>query len=428
MKLLKPIKCAYCESEFQPANSRVRFCSPTCGFAGRSTRAKTENHERSGQRVESSKSDGDRREVSRVVSEPIRNDKDLARVCEIDLQEWEIERWVCNVWEGFAKVGDKGSERIETVQNHQVKAWLKRRVPVVATREIVGGLLATFKKTAPKGFPKPKKPKRSGIMLEAGLYDHHFGLLAWGEETGWGNYDMKEASEIWSRALEAIVERSAVFAPEKILFPIGNDLVHIDSRKGMTTAGTPQDIDTRYRKIVQGVRALVCDTVERLAANVAPVEIISVPGNHDWETTFHITDALDCYFHNHKGVKVRNEPSKRKYVQWGGNLIMVTHGNQRGGQTKLRGLANVMAAERPEAWSKSHTKEIHCGHLHHETVYEHYGVVVRRIRSLSPPSAWASEEGFVGAKRGAEAFVFHDRDGLIATTRFSVDDRPIEII
>ena len=66
-------------------------------------------------------------------SSNIRTLDDLIRVCKIDLDVWEIERYIVNKWEVAAK-GNDG------VMNHsplyQVKAWLKKK-EIVNAKEVI---------------------------------------------------------------------------------------------------------------------------------------------------------------------------------------------------------------------------------------------------------------------------------------------------
>jgi hypothetical protein len=47
---------------------------------------------------------------------------DLVKFCDIDLNEWEIERWICNKWEVGAKDANKV---IQITPLFQIKLWLK---------------------------------------------------------------------------------------------------------------------------------------------------------------------------------------------------------------------------------------------------------------------------------------------------------------
>ncbi len=63
-------------------------------------------------------------------SKRIKTLDDLIEQCEIDLDEWLIERHVINKWEVGAKFGVKGYEEFVVKPLFQVKVWLVKRRPV----------------------------------------------------------------------------------------------------------------------------------------------------------------------------------------------------------------------------------------------------------------------------------------------------------
>lgn len=59
-----------------------------------------------------------------IKAEKVTSLEDLVRICNIDLQVWEVERFLCNTWGVTAfKHDPEGTYRT----NYQVKVWLKRR-------------------------------------------------------------------------------------------------------------------------------------------------------------------------------------------------------------------------------------------------------------------------------------------------------------
>ncbi len=55
---------------------------------------------------------------------------DLLEACEVDLDIWEVEKWVANKWPVTMKFGAKGDEEAIQIQQYQIKAWLIRKVPI----------------------------------------------------------------------------------------------------------------------------------------------------------------------------------------------------------------------------------------------------------------------------------------------------------
>lgn len=404
-KSLKDIACAQCGTTFRPINSRIKFCSYEC--SNKSKRKLTPEP----QATRSDEREGDSRTVTITSDRPPKNDRELIEWTGVDQKEWVVSSWKSKTWEGYAKDNDG---RIVTKMLWATTATFVRNHEYQANKALIDELFASARKRSPK--VKRSKPPATGVALEFGPYDAHFGLLAQGRETRGANYDLDIAEADWSKASDSILSRAAFWKFERIYFVVGNDLSHIDNRQNMTFAGTPQDVDSRYHKIVRRIIHMLCDQIERMARDVAPVHVPIVPGNHDESTAMHIGNALEAYFHKNPNVTIDNGPSSRKYAQWGINLIGWTHGNLKA--ASIRGLPNIMANEQREAWAETIHRVWHCGHLHTRMTDEHFGVLVERFMALCPASAWASREGYVGSKRGAEAHVWHKQLGPMDSLKY----------
>ena len=109
-------------------------------------------------------------------------------------------------------------------------------------------------------------------------------------------------------------------------------------------------------------------------------------------------------------VTVNEEYTSRKYLIHGRNLIGVTHGDK--GKKRLAG---IMALEAAEQWAKCLHREWHVGHLHHQAaeISTIDGVVVRTHPTIVPPDAWHFDNGFVGAEKAMQGFVYAPEGGLL---------------
>lgn len=362
---------------------------------------------------ESFSSNGDSAETSRITDQKIRTLEDLIRVCEIDTDEWVVDKWVANKWE----VGSKDpSGKVTTTPLYQVKAWLKRNRPMISAKAEIDALIADAKKLiAPRPFVQRKHA--GPYLLEIAIPDLHLGKLAWGPETGGPNYDSKIAAALYMEALEALIQRTAAFKFERVVLVVGQDFYHSDSKQGTTTKGTPLDNDSRFHKTFIAGRRLMTEAIERLRT-LAHVEVPVIPGNHDTMAAFHLGDSLECYYHNTKDVTIRNEPTPRKYVSYGRNLILYCHGDK----GKRLDYPLLMATEQPELFGKALYREIHTGHTHELKIVERMGVRVRVSPALTAADAWHNENHFVGNLRQAEALVWSRDEGNVATATFTVNE------
>ncbi len=75
--------------------------------------------------VETDEIAGDHRTITKCADRSIHSLEELIEYCEIDLNEWFVERFVCNKWE----MGYKDDEgKAHTKPLYQVKAWMLRKI------------------------------------------------------------------------------------------------------------------------------------------------------------------------------------------------------------------------------------------------------------------------------------------------------------
>lgn len=370
---------------------------------------------------------GDERILKRVVATRIRTLKQLAAACDIDLSEWEIYRWKCGTWTTGMKppaVGATGAWKRRSgkpiySRQYVVMAWMKLKRNVIAAKNEIEEL----RKKAINYRPHPPviliRKAQPGLMCEFSATDHHFGALIWGKETLWPDYDRHIAKYDWEAAFTTLIGRTRDYRPERVLLVLGNDQQNIDNRAGATEAGTPQNSDSRYQKIFAISRDASIWAIDALASITKHVDVIMVPGNHDYLATWHLGDSLHSWFRKSKHISIDYSEGYRKYYRHGVTMLMFTHGNK----GKLEEYDKTMAAERPDMWGATKWREAHTGDKHHRRVIELKGATVRILPSLRPPDSWSSENHLIGSLRAAEAYVWDAREGLVGTAVYSILDQ-----
>lgn len=352
---------------------------------------------------------GDTAVCSGKVEARITSLETAVRFFDVDLSEWEVDRWVCNKWEVGAKDADG---EIQVAPLYQVKLWLKRRKGVRELREVLEEVVTDYRKRAPRrpGARLARRPAKGGGLAVISIPDLHLGKYCWPDETGGEAYDVRAAGEVFAAAVRNLAEKLEGRRVEKILFPFGNDFLNSNNALGQTARGTPQDEDGRWQRTYVKGFAVAEEAIAWLAENVAPVDVTVVRGNHDEERVFYLGHALEVAFRRHPRVTVDNAPVRRKYYRHGKTLLGLTHGDRE----KPEKLPLLMAAQEHEAWhaTAGGAREWLLGHLHHrrgrwfETESEDGPVMVRWCPSLAPPDAWHAEEGYVGAQRAAELLYY----------------------
>jgi hypothetical protein len=270
----------------------------------------------------------------------------------------------------------------------------------------------------------PEKPltDEENNLLEISIFDLHIGKLAWGGET-FENYDTKIARERFLTSIEKLLHRASGFPFSRILFPVGNDFFNSDTIFNTTTKGTQQDEDLRWQKTFNvGVRLLV-DAINLLKQTGRPVDVVVIPGNHDFERSYYMGKYLEAWFNNDPSVYINNGASPRKYYRFGNVLLGLTHGSEE----KESSLPMLMATdiESKPQWSETKFHEWHLGHIHRKRnikyeinksrpLNEDLGVTIRYLSSLTGTEEWHHKKGFVGSTKAADAFIWNDEFGLVA--------------
>jgi hypothetical protein len=375
----------------------------------------------------------------------IRTLEQLLDAAKVDLTVWEVERHTVNKWEvamaepattvggagskaKLVKDGDGGEHAIWTRGSSkpvheplfQVKAWLRRKSPqVIGMRAMMADMIEAAGRAAPPRRAVRYAKPGGECLAEIDQPDLHLGKLAWGDESG-ENYDVKIAEELFMEGIARHRDSAAGYGVSRFLLPIGNDYLNVDNAAGTTTAGTPQQEDMRWQRSYIRGRQLLERAIEYLR-EVAPVDVIQVGGNHDFERGFYLADALACIYRNQADVKFDNAPTTRKYYAFGNSLIGFTHGDKEA----VKDLPLLMAVERPDLWAAAKFREFHCGHVHHQRervfqpVLEEKGVVVRHLSALTAADAWHAGKGY-RAQRASSCFIRHPTRGLVAELKFNL--------
>lgn len=252
---------------------------------------------------------------------------------------------------------------------------------------------------------KPISSCENGLLLEIPIVDLHFGKLSRSEDVN-EPYNYELAKERFNYIIDDVIHNVSNLNIEKIIFPIGSDFFHIDNINSTTTAGTQQTIDLSPQLIFQyGLECLI-DGIIKLS-QIAPVEVFCVNGNHDFLTSYHAICSLWCYFHNNANVYVNKDTSPRKYIEFGKCLIGFSHGDK-----EKKRIDGIMQIEAREAWGRTLFHEFHLGHLHSEQTRENNGIIIRHLSSVTGTDMWHHNNGYVGAIKKSQSFLWDKEYGL----------------
>lgn len=341
--------------------------------------------------------------------------------CDVDREIWDVENFLINKWDVTSYYDGEPS----TWENFQVKARLKLKKAQAKAKtaaEIFNRMINVYTPPVLDSEVCKGVDKSENNVLEVALFDMHYGKLAWNGETG-ENYDTKIAKKRFEYAMRKIIQRAMGFPFKRILFPIGNDFFNSDNSQNTTTHGTPQDEDLRWQKTFESGCELIVDGINMLKQLGVPIDVIIIPGNHDFERSFYLGSFISAWFRNDTQVNINNEAKPRKYYVWGKVLLGFTHGRHE----KENSLPMLMAKDKDSKkyWTDTDFHEWHLGHFHRKKtkqytvldktnyVDEEDGVIVRYLSSLTGTEEWHFLKGFVGQIKAAEAFIWNDKTGMI---------------
>lgn len=168
-------------------------------------------------------------------------------------------------------------------------------------------LIEEISKFSPKqhkiDYPKGKEKN----LLEISLPDIHYGK----EET-------KKTEESFIESVKDILKKAQGYDIEKIVLPIGNDGMNSEGRTRATTKGTPQFDSADWFESFRGYWQMLVEAID-IIKQVAPVDVISVLGNHDChdeETEALTKEGWKRYFELSKNDKIATINKYTKEVEY----------------------------------------------------------------------------------------------------------------
>lgn len=260
----------------------------------------------------------------------------------------------------------------------------------------------------------PNRPKsvsrdtlNEGHLLVIDPADIHIGKLCDSFEVG-ESYDNQIAVKRVREGVIGILNKTKGFNIEKILFVAGNDILHVDTPKRTTTGGTPQDTDGMWYSNFLIAKSLYIEIINMLL-EVADVEFVFNPSNHDYQSGFFLADVIKTYYKDCGNISFDCSISHRKYTVYKNNLICTTHGDG----AKSTDLPLLMASESPH-WSSCKHRYIYSHHVHHKVSKDFIGVTFETLRSPSGTDSWHHRNGYTGVPKAVEGFIHHPEHGQVA--------------
>lgn len=365
--------------------------------------------------------------------------EDLLDFFRVDIDRWQVDHFRVNMWETY-------SDKKGVTPLYQVRATLGRNMERSAeiAAETYAQALADLRDGPTRSLSLPPfrltplLAKGEPCILEVAAFDPHIGMYAWAQEVG-QDYDSSLAVRAYKEVVGQILSMSTHYPIDRILYVVGNDLSHVDAageqqKGGQTTAGTQQDFDSRLPKMFSAVRRAVVSGID-LAREIAPVDVLIVPGNHDEQTSYKVGEVLAAWYRNDPAVNVYYDPDsedeafwprRRQFYQYGENGFMFTHGMEY--KRKRDPLPLLFATESPAAmWASTTYREVHTGHNHIRMtgryqpeidVTETRAIITRSLPGLTATDSWHYNQGYRHQRAGT-ALIYREGGGIAGLHEFT---------
>jgi len=271
-----------------------------------------------------------------------------------------------------------------------------------------------IKKLSLSSFKKNKIGKEVAVV---GISDVHYMKNCF-DSYGNNIYNREIAQERLFKHAERLIKQQlqAGGVPEKFVLMIGADNLHIDNPRQTTTRGTEQanSTDGSYRMELGPYLDMTMALIETFA-QVAPVDVVSTPGNHDLHTSYFLAEAISRIYRKEKEVNVIVRYQERIYLRYGKTCIVLSHGDKISLARKKREVHKLIMSEaRSQGINPNEIEEWVCimQHLHHEEQIDLGGnteLIV--LPSISEADDWHSDSGYVGSKKNSMLIVYDYETG-----------------
>lgn len=243
-----------------------------------------------------------------------------------------------------------------------------------------------------------KSKEVNAKVLEINFADIHNGKLPYLEDDSVQDNFYYTISEIVNKAKKTNISKI-------YLIPQG-DTSNFDNINQTTTSGTPVNSNKTLQQVFDETTEMFINAIEILS-DIADVEVLHIPGNHDMGFSYYLIKSLEMYFRKYNNVKIDTSHKTRKFRVIGNTLLGVGHGDMSKANS-----TNWLQVEAREEWGKTKYSEIHFAHFHSQTTLEKGGTIIRYLPSMSPTDEWHYKKGFVGAVRSTCCFLWDLEKGL----------------
>jgi hypothetical protein len=320
-------------------------------------------------------------------------------------------------------VGAKAEARLAWVKTKLAKGQTGTEVSVLVTRspeieeppEDVAERISEIMSHLPRAVipappaPPPTDDPRFGLIP---ANDIHSGALAWGRETGSGDWDVNIAVERivkWSSALLHALPKDL----DEVILLYNGDTLHANDESAKTPrSGHVLDVDGRLFRTVD-LTTLALVTVTDIAAAMFPrARVVIKPGNHDPNSYVSLLMGLKWRYYDTDHVIVDTSPSGFWAYRRGKTLLFSHHGHT----AKPEQLVLALADQHPEEWGLTRNRYVWTGDKHHRGAKRIGGAMWEQASCMTERDAYTATGGWTNHPE-LQAIVYSEQRGEVQRHR-----------
>ncbi len=366
-------------------------------------------------------------EIRRKVLEKINNEAFLLNYLGFDPSNFEVKKVVMGGWNTPVKTKNSdGTDQLNKVLNDKFTVVIGRRKnPILFySKEECDKFLSDFlkqRKLTPfdlfnKEEMTPLDLDKDLLMVSPGL-ELHLGKLASIVDSE--DYSTKQAMYRIKKVVEEIVDYQRRIKASNLILGVGNDFFNSDTVDDKTTAGTPQNNDTRFKEVYLWGKVGYIRMIETLKREFDKVILKGNPGNHDEKSSFSLfTNLYDLYnLTDDPKVEVSFGYQDLRYTtcySFGDNLIVFSHGkNPEGKNLSDKVIAEAVKYQYPNEYNKAKNVYVFVGHLHQDSETKFDKVTVLRTASLTGIDSWHYGNCYLGQRQGHSVYLIDKKRGYV---------------
>jgi len=312
-----------------------------------------------------------------------KDDEEIARLHKVDLTKFEIKTY-------YSKRSFSGKFA------HTVLSQ-RRKIDEVTTKAIIGD----FAYVAPKIQESEIHINNSfdeGKLCLFNVTDFHLDKM-----------DVKGVSvqervgQLYSVIDDLLFKSYRYTKIEELVYVVGSDFFNTDNYQGGTTKGTPQDNSMPWDEAFKLGLEININILTKLRQFTERLKVVLVCGNHDYQKSFYLAQALQMYFRLDDNVIFDISSDYRKAVTYKKVFIGLNHGD-----CKINDLPLVFAKEFPREWGNATCHVVCTGDKHHYSVAEIQGVRVKKFPALTGTDRWHNRSNYINSIRSAVVNIFNE--------------------